>query len=73
MILTCEKENGTVYIDIDHITLLDTQAKALIMNGVTVSLIDDMIPDIERAFIAMHKSHMYDKELKKIRWIKGEK
>lgn len=73
MILNLDKKEGSkLYIDIDHISLLDIGAKVCILDGVTVALTDNIVDDIEKAYIAIHKSHMYNDELKKIRWVKGE-
>jgi hypothetical protein len=58
-------------IDVDKISVI--MGDGVLLDGVWVGpLSDDNIELIKRAYINIHKSHMYGENLKKIRWVKGE-
>jgi len=73
MILNLDKDDGTLlYVDIDKISLIDVTNNSIIIDGLAVMLPEDAIKDVHTAFVSVHKSHMYDDSIGKIRWIKGE-
>jgi hypothetical protein len=66
-------EDG-VYLDVDKISLLSVPNQSILIEGLLLTdLGHAQVKEIEKAYVYAHKSHMYDKSLKKIRWIKGEK